>query len=100
MCRLACRIGSRVRSNRACRLGSTWLIDRVSLSAEIRIRAGDDLCLMNRRGRKKGELGLARVLDKELVEPRKIEPDQGVPASEHDRLVTSLDQIAPRSTNR
>ena len=38
-CRAARRIGSRARSHAACRRGSTRLIDRVSLSAAIRIRA-------------------------------------------------------------
>ena len=39
-----------------------------------------------------GQLSLGRLLQEELVQPGKLEPDQRMGAAAHDRLVAGLDQ--------
>ena len=86
----AWRIGSRARSTSACRRGSIRLIERVSLSAAIRIRAATFSASNSASGGRYESWASLGPLEEELVQPGDLEPQERMPPLVHDRLETGF----------
>ena len=88
------RLADRVAGTLVDRLSpaSTLLIERVSLSAAIRMRAPTDCASKRADGGHECQLGFGCVLDKELVQSGELESHQRMSSPPDDCLKASLDQ--------